>query len=81
MEVSSETTAAYDRGKKFLSYQQIGSLQEYLLVSQDEILIEGYARQGNDTWLYTKVTGLEGSLTLRSIECELALKDIYDKAR
>lgn len=80
VEVLSEGTAAYDRGKKFLSYQQIDSLQEYILVSQDEMLVEGYARQGNDTWLYTKVTGLEGSLTLPSINCELALKDIYDKA-
>ena len=48
VEVSSESTAAYDRGKKFLSYQQIDSLQEYLLVSQDEILVEGYARQGSN---------------------------------
>jgi Uma2 family endonuclease len=80
VEVSSESTAAFDRGKKFLSCQQIGSLQEYLLVSQDEILVEGYARLGNDSWLYTKVTGLEGTLTLSSIECELALKEVYDKA-
>jgi Uma2 family endonuclease len=80
VEVSSETTAAFDRGKKFLSYQQIGSLQEYLLVSQDEVLVEGYARQGDDTWLYTKVAGLERSLMLPSVNCELALKDIYDKA-
>lgn len=79
VEVSSESTTAFDRGKKFLSYQQIVSLQAYLLVSQDEILAEGYARQSNDTWLYTKVTGLEGILTLPSIECELALKDVYDK--
>lgn len=80
VEVSSESTAAFDRGKKFLSYQQIDSLQEYLLVSQDEILVEGYARQGSDRWLYTKATGLEGSLTLSSIECELTLRDVYDKA-
>jgi Uma2 family endonuclease len=80
VEVASESTAAFDRGKKFLSYQQIASLKEYLLVSQDEILIEGYSRQGNDTWLYTKVMGQEGKLTLSSIECELALRDVYDKA-
>jgi Uma2 family endonuclease len=79
VEVSSDSTAAFDRGKKFLSYQQINSLQEYLLVSQDEILVEGYARQGNNTWLYTKVAGLESTLTLPSIECQLALKDVYDK--
>jgi len=80
VEVSSESTAAFDRGKKFLSYQQIPSMQEYLLVSQDELLIEGYAGQGNDTWLYTKVSGSDGSLTLPSIECTLSLKDVYDKA-
>lgn len=79
VEVSSESTAAFDRGKKFLSYQQIGSLQEYLLVAQDEILVEAYARQGNDTWLYTKVAGPDGILSLPSVECKLALKDVYDK--
>jgi len=79
VEVSSETTAAFDRGKKFLSYQQIPSLQEYLLISQDETLVEDFARQGNDTWVYTKVTGLERCLNLSSIECDLALKDVYDK--
>lgn len=80
VEVSSESTSAFDRGKKFLSYQQISSLREYLLISQDEIMVEGYARQGNDTWLYTKVTGRDGILNLRSVNCELTLKDVYDKA-
>ena len=80
VEVTLDSTAAFDRGKKFLSYQQIGSLREYLLVAQDEILIEGYARQGNDTWLYTRVMGPDGRLSLPSIECQLALTDVYDKA-
>jgi Uma2 family endonuclease len=79
VEVLSESTAAYDRGKKFLSYQQIDSLQEYLLVSQDEEIVEHYVRQGNDTWLYTKAIGLEETLVLPSIECEVALRDVYDK--
>lgn len=79
VEVLSESTAAYDRGKKFLSYQQIDSLQEYLLVSQDEEIVEHYVRQGNDTWLYTKAIGLEETLILPSIDCEVALREIYDK--
>ena len=80
VEVLSESTAAYDRGKKFLSYQQIESLEEYLLVSQDEVIVEHYVRQSNDTWLYTKAIGLEATITLPSIACEVALRDIYDKA-
>jgi len=80
VEVLSESTAAYDRGKKFLSYQQIDSLQEYLLVSQDEVIVEHYIRRSRDAWLYTKAIGLEETTRLPSIECEVALKDIYDKA-
>jgi Uma2 family endonuclease len=80
VEVLSESTAAYDRGKKFLSYQQIDSLREYLLISQDEEIVEHYVRQGNDTWLYAKAIGLEEMITLPSIECEVVLRDIYDKA-
>lgn len=79
-EVLSDSTAAYDRGKKFLSYQQIDSLQEYLLISQDEIIVEHYVRQNNATWLYTKAVGLEETLALPSITCEVALRDVYNKA-
>lgn len=79
-EVLSDSTAAYDRGKKFLSYQQIESLQEYLLISQDEIIVEHYVRRDGDAWLYTKATGLEATIILPSIECEVALRDVYDKA-
>jgi Uma2 family endonuclease len=39
VEVPSPTTEAYDRGKKFLHYRRLPSLQEYVLVSQDRILV------------------------------------------
>jgi Uma2 family endonuclease len=74
-----ETFAAYDRGKKFLSYQQIDSLQEYLLVSQDEVIVEHYVRRNNDAWIYTKAVGSEETITLPLIECEVVLRDVYDK--
>lgn len=79
VEVLSESTEAFDRGKKFLSYQQIPSLQEYLLVSQDEFVAERYLRQEND-WLYTKASGSDAGLTLPSLKnCRIALSDIYNK--
>lgn len=80
VEVLSESTAAYDRGKKFLAYQQIDSLQEYLLIWQEEEMVEHYVRQSNDTWLYTKAVGLAATIILPSIACEVTLRDIYDKA-
>lgn len=79
VEVLSESTAAFDRGKKFHAYQQIESLQEYLLVAQDEHVVEHYIRQENNPWLYTKVGGLDAAIVLPTIKCQLALRDVYDK--
>ena len=55
-EVLSESTEAYDRGVKFGHYRRIPSLREYVLVSQDRMLVERYTRQGND-WLLSELTG------------------------
>jgi Uma2 family endonuclease len=79
VEVLSESTAAFDRGKKFQSYQQIESLREYLLVSQDEYVVEHFLRQNDGHWLYTKAGGLEEALALPTVKCQLALRDVYSK--
>ena len=79
VEVLFESTAAFDRGKKFQAYQQIETLEEYLLVSQDEHVVEHYLRQENNHWLYTKANGLDESIALPTIKCQLSLRDIYDK--
>ena len=79
VEVLSESTAAFDRGKKFQSYQQVESLQEYLLVAQDEFIVEHYLRQEQNHWLYTQALGLEETIALPTLKCQLALSDIYNK--
>lgn len=79
VEVLSDSTAAFDRGKKFQSYQQIESLREYLPVSQDEYVVEHFLRQNDGRWLYTKAGGLDESLALPTVKCQLALSDIYRK--
>lgn len=80
VEVLSESTAAFDRGDKFQAYQQLESLKEYLLISQDKKVVEQYVRQTRDVWSYTATVGLESSLSLPSIECTLSLGATYDKA-
>jgi Uma2 family endonuclease len=79
-EVQSEATAAFDRGKKFQDYQQLETLVEYILVAQDETLAEHYIKQENGSWIYTKLSGLEASLILPTIKCELKLGFIYYNA-
>lgn len=79
IEVLSPTTEAYDRGKKFEHYRSIGSLAEYLLVSQSEPHVEQYLRQDDNRWLFTETAGLEATLALPSIQCVLVLAEIYEK--
>jgi Uma2 family endonuclease len=75
-EVLSESTAAFDRGKKFFYYRHLSSLQDYLLVSQDEPLIEHYSRQPNGGWLFTTVEAGQ-ILHLASLDCSIAVDEIY----
>ena len=79
IEVLSESTEAYDRGKKFEHYQNIESLTEYLLVTQDPYRIEQYVRQSNSEWKYSEYHHADDVLKLDVIGCELTLKDVYVK--
>ena len=76
VEVLSPSTEAYDRGEKFEHYQQLTSLREYILVSQDEVRVERYRRQDTE-WQPTEFRSLADVLLLTSIDCELSLDDIY----
>jgi len=80
LEVLSETTEDIDRGRKFDNYRQIGSLKEYLLISQDDYSIEQYVRKNGNQWLFTETKGLNETVHLDSISCVLSLSEVYDKA-
>ena len=78
-EVLSDSTEAYDRGKKFEHYRQIPALQEYLLVSQKEPRIEQFIRQGDGRWLLKEAVGIEASLELPSLRISLSLAEVFAK--
>lgn len=78
VEVLSPSTKAYDRGEKFAHYRHLPSLQEYLLVAQDEVCVEHYRRQEKQ-WIFTEYQDIEKSLPLTSIHCELPLQEIYER--
>lgn len=77
IEVLSPSTEGYDRGAKFAHYRRIDSLREYVLIAQDRHSIERYERD-QDRWILMEVTDLGGVVALATIDCRLALRDIYD---
>ena len=76
IEVLSPSTEAYDRGEKSTRYRQLESLQEYILISQDQVHVEHYLRQGKQ-WVLSEFSKLENVLPLVSIGAELSLNQIY----
>ena len=79
IEVLSDSTEAYDRGRKFAHYRSLASLAEYVLIAQDRPQVESYRRQPDQHWLLTESRSLESVLRLDSIDCDLALAEVYDK--
>ena len=77
VEVLSESTEKYDRGEKFRQYQQIGSLKEYMLVSQHAPRVELFVRQGDRNWMLYQVEGSEGKITSPTLGVTLELAEVY----
>jgi Uma2 family endonuclease len=77
VEVLSPSTEARDRGEKFIYYQTIPSLKEYLLINSEKISVECYRRGEGRMWLYYPY-GVGEVVTLTSIEFECAIALLYD---
>jgi Uma2 family endonuclease len=79
VEVLSESTEAYNRGGKFVYYRKLASLMEYVLITQTKSHVEHYVRQPDNRWLLAEADSLQHTLRLPSIDCHLALAEVYDK--
>jgi len=77
-EVLSPSTEAYDRGAKFAHYRYLNSLKEYILVAQDRMQVDHFARVGHQ-WLLTAYSRPEEILQLPALECAIPLAEIYDQ--
>jgi len=77
VEVLSPNTMKYDRGAKFRKYCSIPSFKEYVLITQDEPVVEVLFRDV-DFWRMTTTVGLEKSVKLNSIGIEIPMALIYE---
>ncbi|WP_129633776.1 Uma2 family endonuclease [Candidatus Oscillochloris fontis] len=78
IEILSPSTERYDRGLKFQHYRTIESLKEYILIAQNTYHIERYIRHDPQMWILSEAIGIEATIRLESIQCGLALADVYE---
>jgi len=76
IEVMSESTERIDRREKRWSYQQIETLEEYVLVAQDRMEVSVFRRANG--WKPEVFNKLDQSLALASLEFSLPLSGVYE---
>jgi Uma2 family endonuclease len=84
IEVLSESTEARDRGYKFRRYRQIETLQEYVLIDPDRVMVECYRRNERNNWELVNtisegpaLASAEGGLVLDSVG-QISTTQIYE---
>ena len=77
IEVLSKSTQEYDRGTKFNLYRQLSSLNEYIMISSTEVLVERYVKQSDHEWLFTAYDKAGDCFMIDSINLSVAVKTLY----
>jgi Uma2 family endonuclease len=77
-EVLSPSTEARDRGVKLQAYTfDIPALEQYLLVSSEERLVEVYQRASGGIWAYQVYRNDDDTVPIRCLETSLTLEQMY----
>ena len=79
VEVLSDSTERWDRVGKFTQYRRVNGLREYVLVSQDEMLVEWYTRRDNDDWVYRQAAGPDAICHLEQLAVDIPVANLYRK--
>lgn len=73
----SPSTWRVDQGEKRDAYLKIKSLNSYIMLDQNTVSAIGFHRNGSEFSCHV-TEGLNQSLTLEALGCELRMADIYE---
>jgi Uma2 family endonuclease len=77
VEVVSPSSEKLDFDDKLREYRSIETLQEYLIISQDELYIAHYTRHTHTQWFYETYQNKIDEIVLSSVGITLTLAEIY----
>jgi Uma2 family endonuclease len=77
IEVLSPATEAFDRGDKFIDYQELETLKEYVLVSQNRQRVDRFSLNDEGRWELYSYRGNQ-QLELTSVNFKCLLTDVYE---
>lgn len=80
VEVLSESSINTDRVTKLAEYTQLPTLEYYLIIEQDECLVEVFNREGK-RWYVEFYSDINESIDLPALNIQLPLSVIYKKVQ
>ncbi len=81
IEVLSPSTKDYDRGGKLRLYRGLPTLQEYILVDSESVLVEHFEKNAQGDWVFQKLDQLSDILVIGRAEVSILVAEIYEKVR
>lgn len=77
VEIFSNQTNSSDKTKKLENFLEMESIRECLLLKEDEMRVEHYARQNAKQWIYRIYNERDDVISLDSINCKVSVAEIY----
>ena len=81
IEIFSSVANTTDRTQKLEGFLAIPKIKECLLVNENEMRIEHYARQNAKQWIYRIYNERDDVISLESINCKLSLAEVYAQVK
>jgi len=78
IEVLSESTQQYDQTHKFRLYRSNPDFEEYVMIHQEQAIVESFVRMADDQWQIRTFLGLEEEVEFKSIGIRIRMKDLYE---
>lgn len=77
VEIFSNSVNSFDKMERLENFLAMPSIRECLLVKEDEMRVEHYARQNAKQWIYRIYNERDDVISLDSINCKVSLAEIY----
>ena len=81
VEILSNETNSADKTNKLESYLAMDSIKEFVLLKEEEMRVEHYARQNAKQWIYRIYNERDDVISLESIQCKVSLSEVYSQVK
>jgi Uma2 family endonuclease len=81
VEIFSNQTNSSDKTNKLESYLAMDSIKEFVLLKEEEMRVEHYARQNAKQWIYRIYNERDDVITLESINCKVSASELYAQVK